>query len=367
MKELSLSKMTSKQLNIFLITITFTLALPSCGGGGGSDSTPPTITASEIETQIQNTLNTISTDTDFTLLVKTDNNRHFSHNIGTSTETTSYRSASTSKLVTSTVILSLVNNGILSLDDNPQSYIAGWPTTGNLAAIQLRDLLNFTSGLANEPLCINLANSNLADCVNNIRDQNTNSPIPGTEFYYSSSHMQVAGLMAIQASGFASWTEVFDNFKTQTNLFPSGVYDLPSPQNPRLAGGMHWTAAEYLDFLEALHNKTILSPTLINQMFSDQISNATVVYSPAVNGITEDWHYGFGNWIECHAIPFNCTGTTKISSPGAYGAYPFIDFTNHYFGIIAREGALGTFANGYAVFESIEDKLIQWSRIDRNL
>ncbi|MGH1471802.1 MAG: serine hydrolase domain-containing protein [Cellvibrionaceae bacterium] len=363
-----MSKLDSNRLRTVTIITSLTISLISCGGGStGTPDVPLVSTQTGLEREIRKDLNDLSTDTDFTLLVKTDNDRLFSHSIGSSTESVSYRSASTSKLVTAAVILSLVNDGILSFADNPQNYIAGWPTSGNLAAIQLRDLLNFTSGLENEPACIHLANSNIEDCVDNIRDQNTNSPIPGSEFFYSSAHMQVAGLMAIRASGLSSWDEVFDGFKTQTGLFTTSVFDLPSTQNPRLAGGMHWTASEYLDFLEALYNNTILSTALIQQMFSDQISNAVVVSSPAINGITEDWHYGFGNWIECQTIPFNCTTTTKISSPGAYGAYPFIDFDNHYFGIIAREGTLGSFSEGYAVFKTVEDKLVQWSRLDRNL
>ena len=55
--------------------------------------------------------------------------------------------------------------------------------------------------------------------------------------------------MAIEPSGAASWTALFDAFKTRTGLFPSAVYNLPSEDNPRLAGGMTWTAEEHLAFL----------------------------------------------------------------------------------------------------------------------
>ncbi len=101
-------------------------------------------------------------------------------------------------------------------------------------------------------------------------------------------------------------------------------------------------------------------------MTSDQINGATIVNSPAINAIGEDWHYGFGNWIECHANPNNCTQTTRVSSPGAYGAYPFIDYKNKYYGILAREGALGTFKNGYVLFESVSPKLEAWASMDCN-
>lgn len=59
--------------------------------------------------------------------------------------------------------------------------------------------------------------------------------------------------MAIKAGNYNSWTEIFNEFKEETNLFPNSVYDLPSTTNPRLAGGMHWTANDYSDFLKALY------------------------------------------------------------------------------------------------------------------
>ncbi len=227
-------------------------------------------------------------------------------------------------------------------------------------------MLSFTSGLANDPICINLPGFNFETCIGSIVNKNSNSKTPGEEFYYSSSHLQVAGLMAVNASELSSWLEVFEQFKAKTGLFPNANYDLPSSQNPRLAGGMHWNATEYLGFLEALYKKEILNSELIDQMMSDQISHATIGYSPALNGIDEDWHYGYGTWIECHSNPNNCTQTERISSPGAYGAYPFIDYKNKYYGILAREGTPGTFTKGYELFESVSLKLEEWATLDCN-
>jgi CubicO group peptidase (beta-lactamase class C family) len=320
----------------------------------------------ELENKIRNTLDTLNTDTDFTLKIMSENGNTFTYSTGNSNELVLYRSASTSKIVTVVVILSLVKDNILSLEDHPQDYISTWPTTGNLSSIKLKHLLSFTSGLVNEPFCINLPDYNFETCVENIANSNNNSKIPGEEFYYSSTHLQVAGLMAIKASGLSSWQEVFEQFKSETGLFPSANYDLPSLQNPRLAGGMHWNAKEYLEFLEALYKKEILNTELINQMTSDQIRGASIGYSPALIAIGEDWHYGFGNWIECHADSNNCTQTTRISSPGAYGAYPFIDYENRYFGILAREGALGTFDKGYKLFENVSLKLETWASMECN-
>jgi len=340
------------------------IMLVSCGGGGSNPiASVCTTERATLEQSIHSNLDSFTTDTDFTLLIESDDDRQFEHNTGSSNAKTLYRSASTSKFVTAVIILSLVKSGVLSLTDQPQDYIAGWPTTGNLSSINLSHLLSFSSGLSDEVLCVNLPGADPATCVNTILTANlANTESGGDDFFYGSSHMQVAGLMAITAlTGATTWQDVFTDFRNSTGLFGTSAYDLPSLTNPRLAGGMHWSADEYLIFLRSIYKKTILTPALITQMTSDQISGSTISNSPAFTGTAEDWHYGFGNWIECHSPTFNCTQVTRISSPGAFGAYPFIDYVNNYFGIVAREGALGTFTNGYDVFLSVSGQLEQWA------
>jgi len=78
----------------------------------------------------------------------------------------------------------------------------------------------------------------------------------------------------------------------------------------------------------------------------------------------EDWHYGFGLWIECAANPFDCPEVTTISSPGAYGAYPFMNRADDYFGIVARQGGLGTFPEGTAVYDSVAGLVEKWTLCD---
>lgn len=358
----------SKRINIgarirYLIYFGFVLSVVSaCGGSSGnSDSTEPD-TTQPIEQQLHTALNLVDTDADFTLFVESNNGTQFIHNRGASTATTSYRSASTSKMVTASVILWLVEQGIISLGDHPQDYLDFWPTTGRHADIELRHLLSFTSGLTEEPLCLHLPNANFIDCVSRILDNNSTISLPGAEYYYAGTHLQVAGLMAIYASGMSNWTQVFDYFKSETQLFTNAAFDLPSSSNPRLAGGMHWQASEYLAFLSALYHQQFLSSALVETMTSDQIGSATIVYSPITEGpLGLDWHYGFGLWIECPSVPFDCSSTTRVSSPGAYGAYPFIDFEHKYFGIVAREGSLGAGHEGYQIWADVESELAEWA------
>ncbi|MDP6981117.1 MAG: hypothetical protein QF570_21355 [Myxococcota bacterium] len=88
-------------------------------------------------------------------------------------------------------------------DDNPQDYIGFWTNDGAspLSSITLAQLLSFTSGLEEQALCQNLGAANFANCVETIYDNNLASPVtPGSEFHYGSSHLQVAGLMAVLAT-----------------------------------------------------------------------------------------------------------------------------------------------------------------------
>jgi hypothetical protein len=165
----------------------------------------------------------------------------------------------------------------------------------------------------------------------------------------------------VKASGAHDWQTLFTNFHAQTGLFPNGRYDLPSSTNPRLAGGMHWTGSEYVDFVRALDSGAVLSANLKNQMYSDQIASARVANSPVLDATREDWHYGFGHWLECPSPVFNCSAPAYHSSPGAYGAYPFVNVTSHFLGIVARQGALGTFANGKVVFDSVRSRAETWA------
>lgn len=318
----------------------------------------------ELESALRDDLDSWDRDTDFTLMMQESGGRSFTHSTGTSSPTTSYRSASTSKWVTAIVVLDLVDQGVLDLDDRPQDFIPSWPTSGSLSQITLRHLLSFTSGLVTEPICIHLPTADFESCVMTIADRNASASAPGQSFHYGSAHMQVAGLMAVKASSAADWRSVFSAFKARTGLFPTSEFDLPSASNPRLAGGMHWTGSEYLAFIRSLASGSLLTQPLREAMGVNQVGSAVIADSPALDGIGEDWRYGLGVWLECHSATFNCSSTPTVSSAGAYGAYPFWDRDDGYYGIIAREGGLTSFDQGYRMAEAMRPQFEAWAAAD---
>ena len=120
-----------------------------------------------------------------------------------------------------------------------------------------------------------------------------------------------------------------------------------------------------MEFLDAIYYQKILTPALINSMQVDMIANATIVYSPSFI-LPQDWHYGLGNWVECESSTFDCSSISIISSPGAYGAYPFIDYENKYFGMIARQGDLGTFVEGFNLYSHVKSDIENLISIECN-
>ncbi len=314
-------------------------------------------------------LTNLDTDIDFSLYLETELGRTFTFNRGESTLLTSYRSASTSKWVSAAIILRLVDRGMLALQDHPQDHIPSWPIEPSdpLYDLTLSQLLSFTSGLKLVPECVSDPLSNMETCGRQIALRNAGKGHqPGEVFEYGFAHMQIAGLMAVNASGERSWQDLFQRFKQETGLFPNGTYDIPSANNPRLGGGMHWNGREYSDFIRAFFFGDLLSETLKIEMLQDQIAEAVIGYSPIMEELNEDWHYGYGIWLECPDATFNCQTISTYSSPGVFGAYPFIDTQYRFFGIVARDGGENDLARGKAIYDAISDYAQNWTTAPEN-
>lgn len=316
-----------------------------------------------VEAQMDETLSNIETGTDFTLYLETEDGYSYTFSSGNSTITTTYESASTSKWVTATIILQLVDQGKLFLDDRPEDLIDDWPIDSSdpLYNMTLAELLSFTSGLTQEALCARLPGADFETCVKQIAVANAGKgKIPGDKFHYGGMHMQVAGLMAVKAAGVDAWQDLFKNFQRKTGLFPNGAYDLPSASNPRLAAGMHWRGDEFVDFIKAFSQGKLLTKQTQAIMMADHTKSAVMDYSPTIECFNVEWHYGLGIWLECPSEKFSCDEIAYYSSPGSYGAYPFFNRPKRYFGILAQQGANGSFANGFPAFEAVVDLIEQW-------
>jgi CubicO group peptidase (beta-lactamase class C family) len=248
--------------------------------------------------------------------------------------------ASASKLVSGLAILRLVDQGFLALDSTTGAVL-GW--TGPQAAITLRQLLSFTSGLPPEATCTVQVNIELGECADQISRMDLVAA-PGTRFDYGSTHLQVAARMAEVATG-QSWDGVFTTqLKTPLGLGADMVYytaprQATGTRNPLVAGGLRATMNEYARVLQLEFNRgsyqgnTLIAASLFDTQATEPYPNAEIGNSP-FEKIGVDYHYGLAAWLECTPPAANCA---VLSSPGAFGFTPWLDRDGGYYAILAME------------------------------
>jgi len=271
-----------------------------------------------------------------------DGGMDYIYNKGDADEDTVHMSASATKLMTSTTVLRLVEEGLLSLNDTPGMYIPWWTTDPEdpRTNITLAQLLSFTSGFhLGFPTCNVNPLVEFEPCAIELYE-NPDSLMfpPGTTYYYDNMNMRFAGLMAVYRVGASTWQEVYNEY-ILSPLDINATYDWPSTSNPDLGGGLSISAAAYYKVLIGLWNRSLLPTTGVLQE-ADQ-SGDDVHYEHRPVGTSWDFHYGFGGWRECFKEEWDgeCAQHISLSSLGANGFYPLIDRKGYYF-------VLGTTANG---------------------
>jgi CubicO group peptidase (beta-lactamase class C family) len=260
--------------------------------------------------------------------------------------------ASASKLVAGLTLLRLVDEGKLALDSTT-GKVLGW--TGPQAAITLKQLLSFTSGLTPEASCTLRTDLSLADCADSIGKAPLASP-PGSRFDYGSTHLQVAARMAEVVTG-RSWHSVFVSELREPLALSAdiGWYTRPrqsaGTSNPLIAGGLRMTMNEYarvldLEYHRGVYNaERLISDALFTAQATEPYPHAVIGNSP-VKRIGLDYHYGLASWLECPPPATNCA---VQSSPGAFGFTPWVDRPGGYYAILGMEAG-GTGRAGVVKF-----------------
>lgn len=163
--------------------------------------------------------------------------------------------------------------------------------------------------------------------------------------------LALVGEIAQKLTNLPSWDAVFQKYiGTPLRVDPDQCYfgkTLADQDVFVVAGGMRCDIDEFSKILQAISAKLLVQNsslfdeaerphTLGLPMIGDVGANVCTNESSAVgcrNGFMPDygnwkegvyWHYGLMQWIEC-ASP-NCQeGTVRISSPGLFGTYPWVD------------------------------------------
>lgn len=259
-----------------------------------------------------------------------DGKVHMQNYYGTYSVGTRVPIASASKWLSALVIARLVEKGQLHWQDTVGDWMPNAPSDKH--GITLTQLFSHTSGLqGNETTnCLSNRFISLDNCANQILNLPLES-VPGSSFSYGGNSMQVAGRLAEIASG-KNWNQLFyDELVIPLGLVGTDFATTSTQQgyvwvgNPRIAGGVRSTQGDYgrvLDMLLAggmTGTQSFLSADTIAFMAYNQAAGKTVISTPS----PETFGYGIGQWVEA----VDASGiTTRVSSPGAFGATPWVDW-----------------------------------------
>ncbi len=264
--------------------------------------------------------------------------------------------ASASKGPAAAAILTLVDAGLLDLDEPIATYIAQaghpivWPAAKR--AITMRMLLAHTSGLSGNGLaqakCLHsVLTMTLQQCAQLI----ALAPIvydPGTAFNYGGADYQLAGYVATLISGM-NWQTFFDQaigLPLQLTRFSYG--DPEQVRNPRIAGGATSTLTDYVRFMQMLQNDgewngvRVLSPAAVATLRSNQIAGTPVVYVPFSDADKPRFDgYSLGFWIS-NPLQYPGSPGPEFSDPGLFGTMAWIAAGLDYGAVLLIENTMET-------------------------
>jgi len=270
--------------------------------------------------------------------------------------------ASSTKMPSAVVILTLAEDGLLDLDEPIGTYLQGHiHLPADKAAITTRMLLNHTSGLLGNPDCLgNRGKGTLQECAQEI----VNAPLefaPGTQFAYGGGSFQVAGYIAEVVSG-KPWNDLFqERLATPLGLtqFTYSGGTLGSETNPRIAGGASSDVYDYNKILQMILNDgqyngaQILSPQTVEMLSTSQIDGLPLLRSPGEDDLLLGYSFGF--WVSDPSLHPGSNGP-ELSDQGAFGCTPWVDFDLGYSAVLLIKDRTRT---GTEIWNAIRPIIIQ--------
>lgn len=334
-----------------------------CGPSRSSNSSPvstqqpaPTHTADVTYdfTAVDNLLQRIaSKHGGLALVLVKDDKVIYRKSFGTYSAETVVSIASASKWLSGALIMTLVEEGKLSLDDTVSKYLADFG--GEKSSITIRHLFSHTSGLPSETRCRNDKRTTLERCANEIAASRLVAA-PGEEFFYAGVSMHVGGRVAEVVSG-KSWNDLFvERIATPLGMTQTDFLAYGPTGNPRPAGDARSSAEEYGRFLQMLlqggtfNGRRILSEASVAEMHKDQTGGAGIEYTIYENHQALDPNlllarYGIGMWRE--KFDTNSGQLQEVSSQGYFGFSPWIDVERNLAGVLSVQSRFGRIMPDY--------------------
>jgi len=231
---------------------------------------------------------------------------------------------SASKWLAGATIMTLVDEGLLSLDDRVTDLFPALEEP----LVLVRHLFSHTSGLPGDAsVCSDWML--LGDCAAAIAGLQIVT-MPGKVFEYGELSMQIGGHLAELATG-KTWHELFAERLTQPLDMPDTDYKtFGETTNPVVGGGAQSSALNYARFLQMLLDggtcgeERILSQEAVAEILTDQL---------AETAIRPEAGYGIGCWG--YRLDPETSRFRFATSPGAYGFIPWIDLDRNLAGVLA--------------------------------
>ncbi|MFP4358078.1 MAG: serine hydrolase domain-containing protein [Puniceicoccaceae bacterium] len=244
--------------------------------------------------------------------------------------------ASASKWFAGAIMLAVAEAGYFSLDDPISLYVDDFDRPDK-EGITIRQAFGMTAGMvpanARENTLQWNPSFNHEESVSEIAEVAV-SDTPGEVIYYWGGGMQAAGLAAVRATGLPDWEAVARNFLFEPLGMTGSSFSNFLP-NPAVAGGVVTTGAEYLRFLGMLaanglgpDGELVFGTASLAPFYSGEGRDKPIAKSPFFEESPHypygrSPYYSFGAWVL--ADDPARFGVEEVTSPGAYGTYPWID------------------------------------------
>ena len=282
--------------------------------------------------------------------------------------------ASASKWLSGAVIMGLVDDGLLSLDDQVSKYLPEF--SGDKSGITIRQLFAHTSGLPPEAGCRNDKRATtLQRCVNSVAGLQLRAA-PGEEFFYGGLSMHVGGRIAEIVTG-KSWNELFiERIASPLGMSQTDFFAYGPTENPRPAGDARSSADDYGRFLQmllqggSLNGKQVLSPASVVEMHKDQTGGARIEYTiyETHGDLDPDLliaRYVIGMWRE--KFDTSSGKLKEVSSQGYFGFTTWIDVERNLAGVISVQSRFNRIMPDYLELKEairriipVDDRPLPW-------
>ncbi len=274
------------------------------------------------------------------------------HDFGGNRRGELYPLFSSTKLITASAILVLVDKGLLRLDDPVDKYLPYFKTKVGKATI--RQLLTHSSGLPDSHWSLYVQTTTLDRCVREIAKVKA-LYAPGTAFLYGSVSYQVAARIAEVVSK-KSWAQlVRENVLDPLGMKTTDYQALGKTRNPIVAIAGRSSAQEYAHLLQMILGKgvygfrRVLSTRMVREILRVQNKGMKVLKLP-FKGLGP---YGIGLWLD------RISKSGRVLQANHYGAFGFSPWLD------LERGLCGVFAVTKSLFDVFPVVEAFRARIDR--